>query len=672
MVAALAALASAAVLGPPAGIAHAETAVDATVGVNGYADALGHAVVSVRVTADELVAGRLDITRRGSRLVVRQDLQVPAGTTTEVLVVVPGPFFDESLTVDVRDGDRLVATRDVRVRVEDDAELVGVLPRLLARGDELPEQVTLDSGTGRAELAALPADVIDLGPSALDAYDTIAGTSDDIASLDDAQRRAVLLWVNRGGRLLLDDATTLDALPPGWRPGAAGYSWAGTGEVRVVDGAAARGEWSAIVEPSTALGSAFGLEMFTDPETDLARRAGLRVPSLTPVVLTLAAYGLLVGPVLYLLLRRARRLTLGWVVVPIIAVVTAGGIVGAGGRYRSGGNPATASFLDVSAAGSAATTNVLAFERSGGTSSVEAPPGWTVDESTTMWMGVREGATRVLTPTADGTSLRLALEAGQVAMSTMTGPADALDFAVSATMAADGAVQGTVVNGTGLPLHDVAVFVGDEAVRVGDVAAGATVEWAGRAPQQLPRFVTRADQVWQMPFEPGADTQVAELGVWATVSASLDLFTPGLARAVGWTDQRPADVDLGREASARTGISATAPVESAGAPLGAATVRAAVVRTPFTPFGGGVGDEQVYRYVLPPDAPAGALRLTSIEQPTIDEVALWDGETWTSLDLDDDEPLVPPEAVRGGVVLLRASAPNGGDPGRLPVLEAVT
>ena len=218
----------------PAGPASAATTIDASIGVNGYADPQGQAVVSIRVTADELIDGEIQISRRDSGVVVRQGIQVPAGTTKDVLLVVPGPFFDGTMKVDVLDGDRAVATQNVRVRSGNDVELVGVLPRLLARSDELPDQATLDSGTGRAELAALPLDVVDLGPSALSSYDTIAGTSDDLAAIDQQQRQTLLLWVNNGGRLLLDDATAIDALPAAWRPGPAGYAWAGVGEVRVV------------------------------------------------------------------------------------------------------------------------------------------------------------------------------------------------------------------------------------------------------------------------------------------------------------------------------------------------------------------------------------------------------------------------------------------------------
>lgn len=655
----------------PTGLARADTTVEATAGVNGFADPQRAVVVSVRVSADELVDGRVEVSQDGSATVVRQDLQVPAGTTKDLRILVPGPFFAGTLQVDVRDGDRLVATRDIRVRGEDDVELVGVLPRLLARGQELPDQVTLDSGTGRAELAALPLDILALGPSALEAYDTIAGTSDDIAAIDADQRSSLLVWVNTGGRLILDDAASIDALPDLWRPGPAGYAWAGVGEVRIVEGAASRGEWSAIVEPSAvAVADSFGGEMFVDPETDLARRAGLRLPSLTPVVVTLAIYGLVIGPVVYLLLRRARRLTLGWVVIPLVAVLTTGGIVAAGGRYRSGGNPATATFVDLSPGGSLALTTVLAFQRAGGTTTVTAPAGWTVDDAVAMWNGRVSDGARSLAPTTDGVALSMSLEAGQVATETMSGPTATADFTVTATMQPDGQLGGTVVNETDVALRDVAVFVGSGAVRVGDLAAGATAEWSTRAPERLDRFVSRADQVWSMPFEPGADSQGAELGIWGAASLRFDLFAPGLARAVGWADDVDATLDVGRDASTRTALSATAAVDAGGEPLGAATVRAATVRTPFGQFGDGTGDELIYRYLLPPGASPDDLQLADVDDFAITELAVWDGTAWTDLDLDAGDLLaVPATAVRGGTLLVRATADGRGDPESIPVLE---
>ena len=85
--------------------------------------------------------------------------------------------------------------------------------------------------------------------------------------------------------------------------------------------------------------------MMVDPQQDLARRAGLDLPSITPLVLGIAVYAIVLGPIVYFVLRRMRRLTLGWFVIPVVAVLTAGGVAVAGGGALRNGNPATATFL---------------------------------------------------------------------------------------------------------------------------------------------------------------------------------------------------------------------------------------------------------------------------------------------------------------------------------------
>ncbi len=460
----------------PAGTARAETTIDGEVGVRGHAERGDHLVVRVQVTADELIDGAVVVSRGGGgSVVVRRPVQVPAGTTKELLLITPSGAFSDEVTVDVRDGGRLVATRDLRVRVDSDVELVGLLPRLVARSGEVPEQVTLPSGTGRAELAPVPLDVFALGPLALQAYDTIVGAGDDVAGLDDAARTALLVWVHEGGRLLLDDASGLDALPPPWRPGPAGYAFAGRGEVRTIVGAAAAGRWVDVLEPSGPAAGPLdvGVEAFAEPQRELAQRAGLRLPTLAPLVIVLAVYGLAIGPVLYLVLRRSRRLTLGWIAIPVLAVATAGGIVVAGDRYRTSGRAATATFVETSPPGALGLSNVLSFSRSGGTEDVGAPPGWLPDEST--WWGVELGRTAVFTMNDDGTGvLDQGLEAGEVTTALFSGPLPAEDLEITAAVGPDGRIAGTVRNGTGITLHDLAVFAGNDAVALGPLAPGAT------------------------------------------------------------------------------------------------------------------------------------------------------------------------------------------------------
>jgi len=100
-----------------------------------------------------------------------------------------------------------------------------------------------------------------------------------------------------------------------------------------------------------------------------------------------------------------------------------------------------------------------------------------------------------------------------------------------------------------------------------------------------------------------------------------------------------------------------------------ATVRAAIVRSPFGPNGNGNGTDEVYRYVLPPGADAsGRLVLTGTGQ--VSDVSFWDGTEWTPVKREGDEVAVPDEAVRDGVVLARTVVDEFGEPGQLPTLRA--
>ena len=169
--------------------------------------------------------------------------------------------------------------------------------------------------------------------------------------------------------------------------------------------------------------------------------------------------------------------------------------------------------------------------------------------------------------------------------------------------------------------------------------------------------------------------QLAEFGIWGTASLRWELFPTGFARVVGWTDSLPPPVEPGDDTSARTAVSSLVPIDPAGQPVGAATVRAAVVRTPFGPFGrGGGGGQQHRSYATscrPARRPTG-WSLAELELSDLASVAFWDGRAWTEVDVPDDgsDVDVPAAAVRGGAVLMRGLPGGMGDPSFLPVLAA--
>lgn len=643
--------------------------------VGGGGEQGDHVVMRVSVTADELVDGTLTVGLDSGNMVVRQPLQVPAGTTKEVVTMIT--LDNEGwVQAELSDGDEVVAEERHRIRIEPGVERVGVLAQLAARTAERPEQLTMATDLGRAELAAVPAEVLDLGVVALDAYDIVVGTGDDLRDLTDAQRGALLLWVHLGGRLLLDDADGLDLLPAAWRPTAgAPYAWAGRGEVRVVDGAASAGQWAEVIQPTGVRSERldFGSDVMLDPQSGLATRAGFELPNLTPLIGGLLAYGFVVGPVVYLVLRRRRRLTFGWVLIPALAVLAAGTIVVAGDRFRSSGHATSSTFVETSPVGAIAVTNALTVSTGGGTNAMALPAGWQPLGQDFFFGGPGLAASIETAP--DGIEHRQTLEPGQVAANGFSGPWASSDLSVTA--AVDGRqVTGTVINATGTDLHDVAVFAGTTAQLVGDLAAGASATWEVPLPRDLGLFGQRAGAVWPPPFlNEDQPAELVEWGVVGSASSRWEAYPSGLARAVGWRETPDGPIDLGADATHVTAIAAVAPIDPGAAGPSVATIRAVVVRSPILAinangFGGG---DIVMRYLLPPGAsPAGLVVKLDDAFGFGGQIDLevWDGSTWAELAAERGDDFVyplPPAAVLDGVVLVRMTNEMG-DPSLIPML----
>jgi hypothetical protein len=677
----------------PSGAALAAAELRVTVGVDGRYEPGDPIVLRVAVTADELIDGEIVVTMRGMSTSARRDVQVAAGTTKEFYFALPSSWEEPTFEVSVRDGDDEVAAESARARQRMSGEVVGVLPRLTARLGELPGEVALADGIGQATLGELPLDVIDLGVAALRSYDSIAAGAEDLAELDDRQRDALFAWVSLGGILMLDDDAAVDDLPEGWRPGPMGNAWADLGEIRLTDGHALSGEWDEIIQP-TIVGSPAAMgstEMMMDPQQDLARRAGLDLPSITPLVLGIAGYAIVLGPVVYFVLRRMRRLTLGWFVIPAVAVLTAGGVAVAGGGALRNGNPATATFVQDSAAGGYAMSNVLTFSDSGGRADVDLPAGWSLAGANDMFWGNGRVVPIEVTRNGDGTSRSsVTLEATQANVRTYAGTTASSGLTTTAVWDGDRNVSGTITNGTGVTLHDVAVFAGEDEALVGDIAAGDSAEWSMSAVRNL-RFNwdMRGAAVWGDPFEgpvlfdrevqPGAvigandgprtDTgrsSMVEFGVWGAASGDVEMFPTGMARVVGWTDELPSRLVPGDDTSSRTVVTSLSPVTGDGGAVDAATTRAVAVRNPF--FGPAPGNSQIFRYVLPTGADPDELFVVGLNQVDVEEIEFWDGDDWVAGDATLDAIPVPDDAIRGGVVLVRTDVDMNRGPVGLPSL----
>jgi len=643
----------------------ASAQLDVEVGVGGFAEQNDPMLVRVRVTANELIDGTLIASARDSNATFRTDVEVAAGTSKDYTFVV-SPLWDNRLTITLQSDGRDVATKTTSVRWGD-IEIVGVLPRLAGRFDELPERVALADGVGDARLTTLTPEVIDLGSLAMQTFDTVVVGGDDLAALSDEQRATLLSWVSVGGILVVDDADALGALPDEWQPGRNGVAWAGLGEVHDVDGAASAGDWTDVIVPTAppSAGAMFGSEMMTDPQVDLAARGGVDLPSIAPWTLGIVLYALVLGPVLYVVLRRGRRLTFGWVAIPVLAVATAGGVAVAGRNHFHAGEPATAEFVQVSAGGGYAIASALTYAAKNGTAVQPLPAGWDLLATQGYFGG--PPVPLVLQRSADGTlTAQTRLEATQASVRSFEGPSNERGLEITAMSDGD-EISGTVTNHTGTDLRDVAVFAGTSQRKIGNLADGDSADWHVKVPRRIRQdFNSRGTSVWGMAWgndgQPIVRESGAEFGIWGMASVRFDLFPSGMARVVGWTSELPSEV-VAASASTRTALSALAAIDSDR--VRPETVRSSYVRSPWFGSASAAGSNQVVRYLLPADADladgAGTgtdsgLFLIGTDDLDVDELAFWDGERWVDADPSLDAVPIPRDAVRQGSVLVRTNA----------------
>ena len=649
--------------------------IKAVGGLRGWFEPGDHVVILATVSSDELVDGRVEVSSQTSTYTVSRIVQVAAGTEKEVRVVVPSPS-QEAAAVDVRlmKGGQELAKTTVKFSTSDTVELVGVMPGLAARAGKVPKTTQLLDGLGRAEIDELSDESFVMGASALEVYDTIIAVGGDLESLDSVGKASLFGWINHGGRLLLDDDAGLSLLPTQWRP-VGTYALAGRGEIRVVQGLASAGKFAEIIEPSASnntseAGVFFGAEGFGSVQNDLAARAGVRLPTLTPILLALLGYVVVVGPLCYAVLRRRRRLASAWVLIPAIALVTGAGVLVTAGKWRDNGHPAAVAFVDGYPGGSESQVTLLAFNRSGGTSRISMPQGWQLHESQGGFNNFE--VRHQFSAANDGALFQSRLEPGQVTTGEFVGPSGDVGLDVQA-LASGKKITGKVTNTSTERLADVAVFSSGDAELIGSLEPGQSKTFAIDA-QPLPAGFSLVDRVWSRPEQGignGNASELAEFGVWASASTRTSLYPIGLVRAAGWTDDRPIETNTGSLTPTRTVVTQTAIVLQGDGSLSSGAVRTVQVRAPFNQFGGGNGDSAI-RYLLPPDLPQQTLVIEAAFG--MKSLEFWDGKTWLKVPLKSRLAVVPTAAIRAGAVLarIRPDANFSFDPNQVLLLRGAT
>lgn len=629
----------------PAAIAATALEVDAGYGASYRPGA--PVPVRVRIVADRLLRGELEVQASagfGDAVTVVVPVEAPGGSVKEVVVVAPtdaGAGRTEVRAV-LRQGGAEVARGTTNVQPAADTELVGLLAGALGgRPPPAAAPLAIDAGTarfsalGEAELAAAPA--------SLAALDVVGAAPDDLAALGDEVRAALMAWVGEGGFLLVDSAPGEEVvgLPAAWQPGARGRVPAGLGEVRLTDGAMAAGSWAGLVEP-TPVTSGHGNQFFGGFGLDgaLATDAGLRIPRLGWLVGFLVVYVLVAVPLTLTLLRRRGRGELGWVALPLVALVFTAASYGAGREARGGTTAAHATVVHVTEGEAVATTSVGIVSPGGGQVEVDYPRRW-VSAGRSVSSGGPPTPLRV-TLTSNGTSISQRLDVGQFGVHRATGPVDVEGrLEITAAVTDADTVEGTVRNTLPFAVEEVAVLQDQSGVRVGRLEPGEERDWALDATSDGDPFPGPAADVWPdaagFNNSPDPDSVVA-FPLWSEfeAAAGADVLAPGTVVAAGWTRAYVPPVGVpGSSLSGRTLVVGTGGVGPGGPGLAGPEVATTVVRGPFQ--GGGMVDETapvVFRLVQPQTVdgtpvvdPAGLVVLA----PEALALEAWSDGAWRAL-----------------------------------------
>ncbi|HEX6417781.1 MAG TPA: hypothetical protein VFZ77_04770 [Acidimicrobiales bacterium] len=627
--------------------------------------------VRVEVRSDQLVTGTLTATaytlgQPGTPAAT--EVEVAGGSVKEYLLVLPTSFGrsvgPSEVRVTLRGGGESIEAA-APLTWSGTVELVGLLPGV---APQPPGPIDLDAGLGRALFHQL--DDPELAtPGAVGPLGSIVAGPGGLAALPREAQRNVLGWVEDGGQLLVDapPGAAVAGLPPEWQP-AATRAPAGEGWVRLTDGAAGRGQWSGLIEATRQFSTdeigGMGWCCPASVPDAVARDAGLRIPEVGWLVGFLAAYVVIVGPVTYVVLRRARRTTLAWVAVPLVAVLFTGGAFVAGSSLRENARASHGSLVQASPLGDRVVSYVGLVSRDGSDPTAVFPERWQAGgfdpgpfgemmAPGPVFDGGAAGGAPVPVRRDDGRAgVRLPLSAGDFGIVTGRGRVDdGGALSVTATAGRDGTVAGTVRNGSGVDLEEVIVVVSRHAVAVGDIPAGGSTEWSidAGAPDPARDPWAPVEQPWSaaIGFEGTPDVDsIVNYSVYATeLGTDVDAYAPGTVVAAGWTTAWQPPVEVGGPlAGGRTGIVARSPIAAESGTLPAAAVRRELVRGPgttrFDPpvqvpdWGDAPG--AVARFTLPEGADA-ATPLVLDASPAVVQAEVWDGRTWVPLALGDGQ-----------------------------------
>lgn len=357
---------------------------DDAIGLTAQAAIVGQAQAAwapITVTASPTIPiqGTLEVSVEGSNgiTMIQREVEVSAGATKQWTVLVPPA--ESGPRIHLESGD--VAATTMLPAFGASTSLVGVLDdagftdRVGAVTDPVTDQVwtTVD----------IDAELLDLGPLALETLGTLTAPADVVAGLDDDQRRALATAVNTQGlHLVVTDVVAdpgvgtapgtvddggIQVLPSAWplaidgddvtsgptSGAAAATTSSGRGRITWLTPAitdeslGAPRTWGQLWT-ATPLSTAFAYSRGPALDPWALQQSGVRLPSSWAMAAFAGGYLVVIGLVALFGVRRLRRRELAWVVLPTIALVLAAVAFAASGRNQGapGRTLAQATWID--------------------------------------------------------------------------------------------------------------------------------------------------------------------------------------------------------------------------------------------------------------------------------------------------------------------------------------
>ena len=291
----------------------------------------------------------------------------------------------------------------------------------------------------------------------------------------------------------------------------------------------------------------------------------LKMPEVGWFALLFGIYALVVGPILFYILRTKRKQSYLWAIVPVLAVITGVGMFSFGSMQRGSDVLVhQAGFVELTGEGQARARAVTAMfvptsgdyeltvHGSGRTQPYEDGRYSTTAPATMAKLDADQSEIRYRD--VEFWSMRKAATR-QVVL-------DAGEFASDLTYS-DGTMQGTITNNTKYALRDVRVVSGSQVQEFAEMAPGSSVEVklsftpSGQLPNNWPYRMTR--RLLPTSSQSGADyqsreseiVQMMEQGIW-------DPSDMGQVMITGWTNQPVIDVSVDGKAVQADGIALVA------------------------------------------------------------------------------------------------------------------